>query len=215
MIATEIKVQQNTEEWFEARLPDVTASEVNSVFAKGKDGESSSSAMYNNYKTQIAVQRITNKPTRTYKSASMQQGNDTEDLAALMYELKTGNILRKCGYFKHNELAFGCSPDVMVVDKKITVQIKCPEPTEHAKILRTKKIPAKYARQTDTELGLTESDELHFVSYNDDMPENAKLVIVVITREERQQHYLTIEDKVRDFLKKVEAEVEFIKAYNG
>lgn len=213
MLAAEIEVEQNTPEWFSLRLGCVTASEMNSVFAKGRDGTSNSSAMYQNYLVRLATERVTGKPTNTYKSAAMQQGNDTEDLAALMYELKTGNILRKCGFLKHNELAFGASPDRAVKDKKILVQIKCPEPTEHEHTMRTKKIPPKYVKQCDTELGLSEYDELHFVSFNDDMPDNAKLVIIVITREERQEEYQKIEAKVKEFLEAVEKEEEFIKSY--
>lgn len=210
----EIFVEQGTPEWFEARKGRATSSEINSIYSKGKDGTSNSSATRKNYVNKLAVERIVGYPIQTYKSESMQRGNDLEAMAGLAYEFKTGRSTRTCGFYARQDKMSGSSPDRVVILDGGLVQIKCFEATEHKEVLKKQSIPPKYRRQMIDELAnVPDAPYNDFVSFHPDFPENAQIYIERIERADVLDEIAEMEQKKTDFLREVAAEVKFIENY--
>ena len=71
-------MEQQTEEWYSARLGKVTASRVADVIAKTKSGYSTSRA---NYMAELVCERLTGKKGDFYQNAAMAWGTNTEPMA--------------------------------------------------------------------------------------------------------------------------------------
>jgi len=78
-------MQQQTDEWFSARIGRVTASRVRDVMAKGRGG--APSATRQNYMMQLLCERLTGKREEGFASAAMQRGTELEPIARMAYEL--------------------------------------------------------------------------------------------------------------------------------
>lgn len=68
-------MEQRTDEWFAARLGKVTASNIAKVMAKG------GGATRKNYMAQLVCETLTGQKEETFKSASMERGNELEAVA--------------------------------------------------------------------------------------------------------------------------------------
>lgn len=192
------------------RLGCVTSSAIHAVLAKARNGDKASSATRNKYIQEKVIERTTGKRGKTYKSEAMEQGNFLEDAAALAYEFKTGKTLERCGFYRRKDMMAGSSPDRKVKGENGIVQIKCFEPTEHAKVLREKKIPPNYRRQMIDELANTDFDYNDFVSYNADFPPNAQLYVERIWRKDVQEEIDNLDEAKAEFLSTVSIEVDYI-----
>jgi len=208
LMATEVLVEQNTEEWQDERRGRVTSSELNNVLMPHDK------AGYKNYKAQIVIEQLTGKtPERFGGSKSMDWGHDTEDLAATMYSLKTGNIVRSCGIFVHKWMAFADSPDRMVVDQPGTVEIKCKNSANHLLALKTNEVPNEYKAQVQNHIQFTDSEWCDYVSFDPDFPPETQLFIKRVYKDEAYCKHLTLQ--VSLFLDEVEADIKFLEEYKG
>lgn len=206
-IATELVVEQGTDEWLEARLGRATASEFKNVITKIKTGEA---AARRNYKVQLVLERINGKRAERFKTAAMEWGNETEELAATEYMLKTGNIVETCGIFLHNERMIGDSPD-RLVDTDGTVEIKCFNSANHLEALKQNKMPKEHMPQVQGHMWMTNRKWCDFVSFDPDFPADAQLFIQRIYRDE--DYIAMLQEELDQFLDEVDAEVEFVKSY--
>lgn len=204
MVATEVKAEQRTEEWHAARAGRATASKFNTIIVNGTGSAT--------YAAEIALERITGRVKETYQSKAMQNGTDTEPVARLEYELSTGNVVKECGFYAHNSLLCGASPDGLVNDEGL-VEIKCPNESTHLKTLHTGKIPNDYYWQMIGQMWMTGRKWCDYVSYHPDFPSNSQLYIHRIERDEGEIQRL--EWAVKDFLETVDREEQFIRQYNG
>jgi predicted phage-related endonuclease len=207
-IATELKVEQGSEEWLEARLGLCTASRFKDVIAKIAKGES---AQRRNYKAEVMLEAITHRTPERFKSTAMQWGNDTEELAATRYMSKTGNIAETCGIFIHNDYKIGDSPD-RLVSKDGCVEIKCFNSANHFQALKNNKMPPEHKPQVQGHMWLTSRQWCDFVSFDPDFPKHAQIFIERIYREETYIEMLKAE--VLQFLSEVEKDIEFLNSYN-
>ena len=103
-----IEVEQGSQEWLQSRLGKITASRAKDLMATVRYGEA---AGYRNYKTELAVERITGKRVERYVTKQMEYGTETECVAATMYQLQTGNIATVCGAFEIDGSNVLASPD--------------------------------------------------------------------------------------------------------
>lgn len=172
------EIIQGTDEWHRIRLGKVTASNITNVMmARDKAG-------YQNYMAQLAVERLTGKPTTTFKSAAMAQGNDLEPQARANYELDNGVAVEEVGFVHHPDIAMsGCSPDGLVGNNGM-VQFKCPEPKTHISYLLGTALPRIYSLQCQWELACAEREWTDFVSFNPDMPVSMRIFRKRIGRNE-------------------------------
>lgn len=198
-------IVQRTDEWFNARLGKATASRFNDIMVGEKY------AGWRNYKAQLVTERLTGIPADSYTSIPMQWGIDNEPLARLMYMLKTGNDVEECGFFAHERLEAGASPDGLVGRDGI-LEIKCPNTATHIQTLKTGQIPKEYIAQVQGQMWLTGRHKADFVSFDPRLPENAKIIIIPVGRD--HGYIEKLEAKIIQFLKEVDDETEFVKNYS-
>lgn len=200
----EIKADQRTPEWYQARLGRATASKFNVIMTGNKY------ATYKNYVAEVVAERLTGNQADNYTSKEMQHGIDFEPTARLKYELVTGNEARECGFFQHLTMMAGASPDGLIGDDG-TLEIKCPNTATHLLTLHTQTIPKQYYWQVMGQMWITNRKWCDFVSFDPRMPANAQLFITRIQRNEADINDLAHE--VDMFLGAVEAEVAFVNGY--
>ena len=207
LIATEIDAEQRSEAWYSARLGRATASRFYDIIAGTKNGYA---ATRKNYRAELVIERLSGQHIDTYQNAAMHWGVETEPLARTMYMLKTGNIASECGFYAHNELMAGASPDGLVGDDG-SIEIKSPNPATHIETLMLGSIPNKYVAQVQGQLWMTGRKWCDFISFDPRLPENAQ---IFIQRIERDSDYIRmLEAEVREFLAEVAEEVKFVQNY--
>jgi len=102
------KAEQGSDQWHLDRLGNATASRFADVIAKTRSGYSTSRK---NYAIELALEQITGTRNDFFKSSAMEWGTDTEPVARLEYQLATGNDVEETGFWKHDILPIGASPD--------------------------------------------------------------------------------------------------------
>src|SRR5262245_11789428 len=103
---------QRSEAWHQARVGRLTGSRAGDMLARIKSGEA---AARRNLRVQLVLERLTNTSQESgYVSADMQYGIDREPDAFAAYEAETGAVVEPCGFFAHETLLAGGSPDGMI-----------------------------------------------------------------------------------------------------
>ena len=207
MLAQEIKADQRTDEWYDARLGRATASRFKDVMTTIRTGES---AAVKNYRSELVAERLTHKQADNFTSKEMQRGIDSEDLARLEYQLVTGNLVTECGFFKHKDLEAGASPDGLIGTDGV-LEIKCPNTATHVETLIKRELPKQYFWQVQGQMWITERKWCDFVSFDDRLPENAQFICIRVERDEEAIKKLS--ETVKAFLESVDQEVSFIKNF--
>ena len=156
-------MQQRTEEWFQARLGKVSASQVWRVLAKLKNGKPS--AERQGYMIELLAEKITGKKTEIFISSSMQWGIDNEENAKKAYTEQTGRSVEECGFFQRYKLDAGASPDGLI-GKTGLIEIKCPNTTTHLNTILTGEINSKYYAQMQMQMWATKKRFCDFVSFD-------------------------------------------------
>jgi len=197
-------VEQGTEEWHELRMGRATASKFGVIMSGEKY------AQYKNYRAEIVSETLTGHRTDLYKTKEMQWGNDYEAVAAQEYFFREGRATEECGFFAHDTLMAGASPDRLVGDDGL-LEIKCPNTATHIETLRKQKVPNQYAWQVMGQLWITGRKWCDFVSYDPRLPENAQYFCTRVERDEEKIRQLEME--VTNFLESVESEIAFIRNY--
>jgi putative phage-type endonuclease len=198
--------EQRTEEWFNQRLGKVTASKIADVIAKTKTGVSASRE---NYSTQLTLERLTNQKAEFYTNAAMEWGTATEPQARSAYELYREVFVDEVGFIDHPTIAMsGASPDGFVGEDGL-VEIKCPESKTQMETLLNQKVPNKYQPQMQWQMAVTGRKWCDFVSFDPRMPENLR---IFVQRVERNDEYIKmLEDEVRVFLAEINKKVEILR----
>jgi predicted phage-related endonuclease len=174
--------EQGSDEWLVDRIPDVTASNAGAVMAKG------SGATRRNYMVKMLCESLSGRPTATFKSSYMQDGNDNEPTARLAYELETGNTVVQSGYCRIPEIKVGASTDGLVGDEGL-IEIKNVKPAVQVEFIITGKISATYIKQMQLQMYVLKRKWCDFVSQSlgdedGELPEEYKLKIVRVERDE-------------------------------
>lgn len=202
---------QRSDEWYQARLGKATASRFADIMATGYNGKPL--AAWKNYKAELVVERLTGKPTETFQSGPMLWGIENEPLAALYYTMATGNSVEECGFFNHPDIEnAGASPDRLIAPDG-TVEIKCPNTATHLETLHSQEVPRMYMWQGQGQLWVTGRKWFDFVSFDPRLPENARLFIKRVQRDDALIEQL--EGRVKQFLKEVDDEIEFVQKYKN
>ena len=199
-------MEQRTDEWLQERVGHITGSRMADVISKIKTGESQTRL---NYKTQLVTERLTNQPVQTYFNNAMQQGIDREPDARMLYELENKIDVEEVGFIKHPTLAWsGVSVDGLV-GKDGIIEIKSPLETTHTNTLLKKQAPKKYYPQMQWGLCVTQRSFCDFVSYNPSFPDDLKLFVI---RVERDDDYIKmLEEEVVKFNEEIEQLLNSIK----
>jgi len=132
------------------------------VTTRGEPSKQAEKYMY-----QLAAERITGRPTTTYKSWQMQEGNEREAESRLYYEMATGHAVEQVTFVYGDESKqWGCSPDGLI-DETGGYETKNPEAHTHCERLLkcADKVPTDYVVQVQSSLLFTGRQWWQFMSY--------------------------------------------------
>jgi len=161
-----LDVEQNSEEWFKARGPLITASEFSKVTTPAKCKRSTSLETLINKKVAFL---LTGKLEDTFQSEAMKHGNETEDEALEFINFTRDLNFEKIGFLESMEVPCGGSPDAINLEDRIGLEIKCPQPSTHVGYLLKNELPTTYFSQVQGLMMITGFDRWVFVSYCDGM----------------------------------------------
>ena len=196
-------MEQQSTEWFTARLGKVTASRVADVIAKTKSGYSTSR---DNYMAQLVCERMTGTQGESYTNAAMQWGTDQEPLARAAYEATQDVLVDETGFVIHPRIQeAGASPDGLVGMFGL-IEIKCPNTATHIETILSDKVPGKYITQMQWQMACTERQWTDFVSYDPRMPEGLQLFIQRVDFD--PEYVKTLETEVIAFLCELETKIK-------
>lgn len=196
-------MEQRTEEWFAQRLGKATASRIVDIIAKTKSGYSTSRE---NYKVELALERITGSRAESYTNAAMDWGTEQEPNARAEYSAIKGVEVVEVGMVEHPSIHMsGASPDGLVGEDGL-LEIKCPNSSTHIRTLRNRTPEGKYITQMMWQMACTGRKWCDFVSYDPRMPVGLTFFVTRIQRDEKVIKEL--EKEVSAFLVEVEALVK-------
>lgn len=203
-------IVQGSDEWKALRLGKVTASRVADIVAKTKSGYSTSRA---NYAAQLIAERLTGTPAETFTNAAMQHGTETEPEARAAYEFYQGVTVEEVAFIPHPQIdQAGCSPDGLVGGDGL-VEIKCPNTATHLDTLIGQTVPAKYETQMQFQMACTGRNYCDFVSYDPRMPENMRLFIKRVPRDDKRIKEL--ESEIASFLLELAVKLSQLNSLYG
>lgn len=199
-------MEQGSPEWFAARLGKVTASRVCDVVAKTKTGWGASRT---NYMAELIAERLTETQTEGFTNAAMRHGTETEPEARTAYEFQVDVDVVQVGFVDHPTIAMtGASPDGLVGDGGL-VEIKCPQVATHIDTLLGGSVPGKHLTQIQWQLACTGRAWCDFVSYDPRLPENMRLFIRRVNRDDVA--IAGLERDVREFLAETDAKLAALR----
>ena len=197
-----LELVQGSPEWLAARAGSLGASQVADALAKTQKGWGASRA---NIRAQLAVERLTGKPTESFCSSAMQRGKDLEPQARAAYSFETGLEVVEIGMVKHPTIASThCSPDGLCGEDGM-VEIKCCGAARHIEILKGDDPEDRYVKQCHWQMACTGRQWVDLAYFHPDFPAPMQLHV---TRIERDATLLALlESNVTDFLAEVERDV--------
>ena len=204
-----VTAEQSTPEWFAARCGVPSGSRFADIMAQGKGG--APSATRAKYLAELAVEAVTGVKTEFTTTAAMQHGIDTEPLARAAYEARTGEFVDEIGFCLHDTLNCGVSPDGLVGSAGMT-EYKCPQPHTHAEYMRRADAPPQYKWQQQGQLWVCEREWNDFVSYQPSFPENCRLIVRRVYRDESA--IKSLETEVIRFIEELQQEIDFYRSYS-
>jgi putative phage-type endonuclease len=185
------KLQQGSQEWHEFRSRHVGASEVPAIM-----GTCDFKNMFTLWMEKTGIHK---KEVSTFAT---ERGKSWEQTILALYTDKTGNATSSEVMEYPEWPVLSASLDGFVNDKKIVVEVKYPSKAKHEFAL-CGKVPETYRDQLQTQMLVTGSKIAHYVSFNEDMPENMKLAIVEVPADKERQALIL--QKAKEFWALVES----------
>lgn len=198
---------QGTPEWLAARAGSLGASQVADAVARTKTGWGASRA---NVRAQLIRERLTGKPTETFKTAAMQRGNDLEPQARAMYEFHTGFDVRKIGVIRHPTVSGShCSPDGLCGADGM-VEIKCCGDARHFEMIEGASPEGHYVKQCLWQMACTGRQWVDLAYFNPDWPGAMQLIVHRIERDDAA--IAELEANISELLSEIDATVAALEA---
>ena len=195
--------EQQTVEWFKARLGCLTASKASAVLKRGRDGKPLKA--YYDLMDELIAERVTGIAEEHFFTDAMAWGIEREDEARCRYEAESGCFVNEVGFVKHPEIEwFGASPDGLVGEDGL-LEIKCPKTTTHLRRFKHKEIPDEYKAQMLVQLICTNRKWVDFVDYDPRVPD--QLQFYVARFEPTQEELSNAKAMCIEFLNEVEKEL--------
>lgn len=194
-----IDIEQNTDEWFQARAGLMTSSKLPVIMANfGKAfGDPAKK-----YAVNIAIEQITGAPIPSdYTNEHMARGHEQEPLARMLYQESTFCDVSNGGFFRSEFV--GCSPDGLV-DSDGVIEIKSVIPTTHYATVKRQELDPAYKWQCIGNLKFTGRDWIDFISYCQDFPEGKQLFIHRLIASRLADEFAMIDERISQFHKLVE-----------
>ncbi len=201
-----IDVEQNTEEWFDLRLGKATSSNFAKIMAN--EGKAFGDPA-KEYAEKIALEIVTGErdESSSFKNGYMDRGNEFEPVAIKLYEIETFYEVKNGGFHHNKSKTIGDSPDGNV-GKDGCIEVKSVIPKTQWKRIKKGGIDTAYKWQIQGHLLVGKKKWCDFVSYCPEMPENKRLHICRVYRDEDMIKRL--ESRLKDFLVEVQNNVELL-----
>jgi len=195
-------IEQGSEAWGLLRCGKATGSEFSSILAKGQG------ITRKKYLRRLVSERLTGKPTETYKNAHMDRGQEQEPFARMAYQARTGNMVEEVAFIQHATLQAGVSPDG-IIDLDGGLELKSVIPTVQLDTILEGGLPSEHKAQVQGFLWISGRSWVDFASYSPDMPENLRLFICKVERD--PAYIANLAAEVAAFLVEVDQLVEKLK----
>lgn len=160
-----VDCEQNTEEWYRARLGLPTASCFDKVMARGKNG--APSLTRSQYMRQLAGEIITGEPGENFQTPAMIRGHAMEAEARDYYALMHGANPTLIGFVKNGNV--GCSPDALLGNSGL-LEIKTKRADILVDVLLRGEFPLEHRAQCQGALWVTEREWVDLCCYWPNMP---------------------------------------------
>lgn len=201
------KMEQRSEEWFAIKLGKISASQIKDLMA------AKTTAAHNNYIADLVSEIMTGKREENgYVSKDMEIGQERESQAIGTYEVRANVLVERVGFITHETLPrTGASTDGLVGTDGM-VEVKCPKKATHIQTVLSGKVPTKYLPQMQWGMACADRKWCDFISYNPDFPENCRLFVSRVVRD--QVHIDKLTAAVIAGTAEVEAIVAAMEAYH-
>jgi putative phage-type endonuclease len=189
----ELKLEQGTQKWLEARKGKITGTRLKDVLKTDN-----LPAIY-----EMIEELVCNEVEEVFVNKAMERGKNCEPIAINLYQHITGTIIESVGFCVSEENDFLCvSPDGFTLDRKGAVEVKCPSSKTHIKYVLDDRIPNEYLPQVCMYFIVnTELEYLDFVTY-DDRVECIPIHIIRVTREDLSDKIIEFKEKALKFIDK-------------
>lgn len=195
MTAQLIDCEQNSPEWYAARLGIPTASEFSTVMAKGEG------KVRKTYMLKLAGEILTGEMMESYTNGHMDRGKQMEEEARAFYSMLTDAETITVGFVRNGD--HGCSPD-RLIGANGGLEIKTMLPHLLIETHLRGGLPAAHKAQVQGALWTCEREWWDFAAYWPKLP----LFVVRVTRDEEYIANLSAEvDKFNAELHDVVAKI--------
>jgi len=172
-----LDVEQNTDEWFKARMGIPTASSMDKILTSTGKPSTQSKA----YMNKLLAEWYTGEHDSIKQNEWMERGHELESEARSLYGFMFDCEPKQVGLiYKDDRKLISCSPDALI-NNSVGLEIKSPAPHTHIEYLLNNKLPTKYKIQVQSSLYVTGFDKWVFQSYHPTMPP----LIIEVGRDEK------------------------------
>lgn len=204
MAMTIIDCDQNSPEWYQARLGLPTASMFATIMAKGKDGGASKTRR--DYLHKLAGEIVTGEPMEAFSNEHTERGKVMEDEARDLYSMQYNIEPVRVGFVLSGDK--GCSPDSLLGDNG-GLEIKTALPHIQIERLRKGTLPPEHRHQVQGNIWLCERKWWDFVSYCPRLP-------LFVLRVERDDGFIAeMSGAITKFNAELAETVEFVRQYGA
>lgn len=194
--------EQGTPEWYAARAGIPTASEFDTVLAKGKGGGESKTRR--TYMLKLIGERLTGAPMYSHSNEHMERGKEMEAEARNLYAMVSDLEPVQIGFMRRGDA--GASPDSLVGDTGL-LEIKTKLAHLQLDVLLTDELPSEHRAQCQGQLWIAEREWVDFVSYWPGLPLFSKRVF-------RDEDYIKrLAEAVRVFNEEMEETIAKVQQY--
>lgn len=155
-----LKLEQGSQEWLQAKLGVISASNVSKAIAK-KGTETR-----HGYMMELIGQIATREAEELF-AKSLEWGKLHEPVARSAYEFATNQVVEEVGFIYGPDKRTGCSPDGWITKQVKGLEIKCPITAKvHADFLLMDKIKSDYIYQIQFSMFVTGAELWDFCSFH-------------------------------------------------
>lgn len=201
---------QGSDEWRLARVGSLGASRLQEAIARTKTGYGASRA---NLMAELICERLTGAPAEKFVTQAMQFGTEMEPEARDAYTFYTGKEVVQVGLIRHPKIEQShASPDGLIDDDGL-IEIKVPQPAAHLETLLGQKIPERYVTQMLWQMAVTGRVYCDYVSYNPSFPENMRLFVKRLPRDDKR--IAELESEIAAFLLEMAVKLSELNSLYG
>ena len=189
----EVKLEQGTHQWLEARKGKITGTRLKDVLKTDN-----LPVIY-----EMIAELGSDEIEETFVSKAMERGKNCEPIAISLYQHMTGVVIDSVGFCvsEENDM-LALSPDGFTADRIGAIEVKSPNTSTHVKYILGDKVPSEYLPQVMTYfLVNTKLEYLDFISF-DDRYKPKPIWIKRVTREELKDQLLEVNEKLDKFITK-------------